>query len=313
MRPDQRPPTPRPAFRLHPCTDSGAAFLRHSRPSTAVGILAGLAWTAAVLAQAPQPITIPEPATQPVEELTGVGIEEKLGDQLPLELEFLDEDGRRVRLGDYFRGQRPVLLTTVYYGCPMLCGLILNGQMEAMKALDWTPGQAYEVVTVSFDPRETPALARLKKQNYIKAMERPEAAAGWHFLTGPADSIARLTDAIGFRYRWIEREKQFAHAAALVVCTPEGRVSRYLYGVQFAPRTLRLSLVEASEGRVGSTMDHVLLYCLQYDPRAGRYGIVANRFMTAGAALTVLVMAVWLVPRWVGDARRRAASPPAAA
>ncbi len=277
-----------------------------------LGVLAAcLSPAARAPAQAPQPITIPEPASQPVEELAGVGIEEKLGDRLPLELEFLDEDGRRVRLGDYFRGERPVLLTTVYYGCPMLCGLILNGQMEAMKALDWTPGQAYEVVTVSFDPRETPALARLKKQNYLKAMERPEAAAGWHFLTGPAESIIRLTDAIGFRYRWVEREKQFAHAAAIVICTPDGRVSRYLYGVQFNPRTLRLSLVEASEGKIGSTVDHVLLYCLKYDPRAGRYSIVADRFMTAGAALTVAAMAVWLVPRWVRDARRRAASPAA--
>lgn len=259
-----------------------------------------------VSAQAPEPVTIPDTDPQQVEEFEDVGIDEKLGDQLPLDLTFVDEDGREVKLGDFFNQGKPVLFTPVYFTCPMLCNLVLNGQVETMSNLQWTPGEEYEVVTLSFDPRETHTLAKLKKGNYIKEFGRPSSASGWHFLTGKEENIKKAMEAIGFRYRWVESQQQYSHAAALVVCTPEGRISRYLYGVQYNPQTLRLSLVEASEGRIGSTVDKLILYCFQYDPDSSTYVVQARRLMSLGGAATMAVLLLALAPRWVRDARRRA-------
>lgn len=252
------------------------------------------------------PVQLPEESAEVPEEVKGIGIDEHLDLKLPLDLKFTDESGQTVELGKYFDGKRPVVLTLVYFGCPMLCGLVSNAQLEAMKQLgDWTPGDQYQAVTVSFDPRETHELAALKKQNYLKAWGRSDAATGWHFLTGKQEEISKLTAATGFKYRWDEKTGQFAHAPAIMIITPDGRISRYLHGVGYDPKVLRLSLVEAAQGKIGTTTDHVLLYCFQYDPTRGVYTLAAKNLMAAAAALTVLIMTAWLVPVWVRGNRRK--------
>ncbi len=266
---------------------------------TTIAVLVG-AFLALIPARAPAQRAEPTP-----EALEGVGITEHLGVQIPLDLAFRDEDGRDVTLGDYFESERPVVLTLNYYACPMLCTLHLNGLVDALKELEWTPGQEFEIVTVSFDPKETPRLAKLKKQTYIKEYGRPAAASGWHFLTGDPQAIAALTDTLGFRYRYDEESRQFAHVAVTFVATPDGRVSRYLYGVLYEPKTIRLSLVEATDGRIGTTLDQVILYCFHYDAASGRYAPAAQNFMRAGGGLTVIVLGVLLVGYWRRDQRRK--------
>lgn len=238
-------------------------------------------------------------------ELAGVDVEERLDAALPLGQEFLDETGRAARLADYFDGERPVILTLNYYECPMLCTLVLNGLADALREMDWVPGRQFEIVTVSIDPNETPSLAREKKATYLKAYGRDEAASGWHFLTGSEASIRALADATGFRYSYVERQDEWAHAAVIFVVTPDGRLSRYLYGVKFDPRTLRLSLVEASEGAIGSTLDRLILYCYHYDSEAGTYAPKALRIMQLGGLATVLVLGGLLLALWRREARRR--------
>lgn len=277
-------------------------------------ILAVMMWSTApgAFAQttrpaAPQPVQIADQPADLPEEVRGVVIEENLDLQLPLDLQFTDESGQTVTLEQYFDGERPVILTLIYYGCPMLCGLVSNAQMQAMKDIqDWRPGREYQAVTVSFDPRETHELAAKKKQNYINEFGNPEVGEGWHFLTGRQEEIDKLTAAAGFRYRWDERTQQFVHAAALIIVTPEGRISRYLHGVGYDPKVLRLSLVEASQGKIGSKTDAVLLYCFQYDPTRGAYTLAARNLMAAGAGLMVLIMMVWLVPVWIRSRRSSA-------
>lgn len=246
-------------------------------------------------------------------ETEGVGVTEHPGAVLPLELMFRDENGRDVRLKDYFAGSRPVILTLNYYRCPMLCTLQLNGLVDALRRMEWTPGRQFEIVTVSIDPLETPPLARLKKQNYMKEYGRPEAAKGWHFLTGREENIRRLAATVGFEYRYDRETDQYVHAAALFVCTPEGRVSRYLYGILYDPTTLRLSLVEAAEGRMRSTVDRILLYCFHYDSAKGRYAPAAMNLMRAGGVATVLILGGVLAAYWRREAARRKASSGAAA
>lgn len=237
--------------------------------------------------------------------LAGVGIEERPGATLPLDLPFVDSEGRAVRLGAYFGGERPVLLMLVYYRCPMLCGLLFNGVVEGLRGLAWTPGRQFDIVTVSIDPLETPTLARLKKQNYLQMYARPEAAPGWHFLTGREADIRALAEAVGFGYRWVEERQEYAHAAAVMVATPDGRLSRYLYGLLYDGRTLRLALTEAGQGRVGSTADRLLLYCFHYDANAGRFVVAAANVMRLGAFATVAVLGVWLGGWWLREWRRR--------
>ncbi len=238
-------------------------------------------------------------------ELEGVGITEKLDTRVPLDLHFTDESGQDVTLGQYFGARRPVILTLVYYSCPMLCTLVLNGMVDALKEIDWVPGQQYEIVTVSFDPLETPTLAKFKKQNYLKEYGRPEAAAGWHFLVGKEDAIQALTQAVGFSYRWDEERRQFAHQAAIYILTPDGRISRYLYGVLFEPKTVRLSLIEAGENKIGSPLDQIILYCFHYDAGSGKYSIAATNIMRVGGILSALAVAVGLSALWRRDLRRR--------
>ena len=231
-------------------------------------------------------------------ELEGVGITEKLGDRLPLDLEFVDESGRTVRLASYFGQGRPVMLTLNYYSCPMLCTLMLNGLIDGLRELKWTPGQEFEVVTLSINPLETPSLARLKKQTYLEYYERPAAAPGWHFLTGRERDIRRLADALGFGYAWIESRREYAHPAAIMLASADGRVVRYLYGVMYEPKDLRLAIAEAGEGKVGSTAEQILLYCFHYDADAGRYVIAASNLMRAGGLATAAIFGTWLLVWW---------------
>ncbi|MBM3319592.1 MAG: SCO family protein [Candidatus Eisenbacteria bacterium] len=237
-------------------------------------------------------------------DLENVGIMERPNEKLPLDLLFTDESGEAARLGDFF-GERPVLLNLGYYTCPMLCGLVLNGILEALKSIDWTPGKEFEIVTVSIDPSETSTLARLKKENTIEEYGRAGAAKGWHFLVGEEEEIRALTDAAGFRYAYDEERGEYIHAAVIIVCTPDGRLSRYLYGVLFDSQTLRLSLLEASEGKIGSPLDRILLYCYHYDAARGRYAPAALNIMRAGGALAVVVLGITLAALWRRDAGRR--------
>jgi protein SCO1/2 len=226
--------------------------------------------------------------------LSGVGIDQNLGAQVPLGATFRDESGRTVRLGDYF-GRRPVLLTLVYYQCPGLCTTILNDVSRSLNGLAESAGSEFDVVTVSFDPRETPDLAAAKKAHYLRGYQRPTAAAGWHFLTGPQESIDALTRAVGFRYAWDADNKLWAHAAAIIVLTPDGKVARYFYGVEAPPTDLHQSILDASVGTVGRPAERVLLYCFRYDPATGKWGLILSRLLRVLGAVTMVAVAflVW--------------------
>lgn len=236
-----------------------------------------------------------EPSHDPIrpEALNRAGFDQKLNAQLPLDVEFRNEAGATVKLGDYF-GQKPVLLNLAYFNCPMLCTLVINGVVESARSLAFTPGQEYEIVTISFDAREGHELAAAKKANYLKDLQRPGAEQGWHFLTGDEASIKAVTDAVGFRFAWDEKSKEFAHASGIMVATPSGRLSHYLYGVVYPPRDLRLALVEASAGRIGSPVDQLMLFCFHYDPVAGKFSAAVMRLVQAGCIVTVLAMGAFM-------------------
>jgi len=221
--------------------------------------------------------------------LENVGIEQRLDSQVPPDLAFRDETGRAVRLGDYF-GKKPLIMNLVYYNCTMLCGEALAGLSSAMRLVKFDVGKEFDVVTVSFDPRETPEIAAAKKKDYVKRYGRPGADVGWHFLTGPAESVNALTKAVGFQYQYDPKINQFAHATAIMVLTPEGRISRYFYGVDFPPKDVRMGLVEASQGKIGNPIDAVLLYCYHYDPATGKYGAVITNILRLAAAATILIL-----------------------
>lgn len=227
------------------------------------------------------------PASSLPQALREVGFDQKLNEPLPLDTMFRDEAGRAARLGDYF-GRRPVVLAFVYYDCPMLCTQVLSATASALNLMSIDAGTDFAVVAVSFDPRETPAQAAARKAITLERYDRAGAAQGWHFLTGDKAAIERLTAAAGFRYTWDEETGQFAHPAGVVVATPDGRLARYLFGIEYGPRDLRLAIVEASEGRVGSAVDTILLYCYHYDPMTGRYGFLVMRALRIAGAATVL-------------------------
>jgi protein SCO1/2 len=235
--------------------------------------------------------------------LKKVGIDQKLNEQVPLDLVFKDEQGREVRLGQFFKG-KPVVLSLVYYTCPMLCNQILNGMLSSFRQISFNAGEQFEVVNVSFDPHDTPEIAAAKKQTYIKAYNRAGGEGAWHFLTGDEANIRRLADAVGFRYLWDEQTKQFAHASGIMIATPEGKLARYFYGVEYPPGDLRLGLVEASKHRIGTPVDTLMLYCYHYDPATGKYGaVVMNIVRVAGIVTLVLIVGLLLVLRNI--ARRR--------
>jgi protein SCO1/2 len=226
--------------------------------------------------------------------LKNVGIEQHLSEQIPPTLTFRDETGKAVQLGDYF-GKKPMILNLVYYQCPMLCGEVLSGLESALRVLKFDVGKEFDVLTISFDPKETPEMAAAKKAQYLKRYGRPSAQQGWHFLTGPAASIDALTRAAGFQYQYDPKTAQFAHATAIMVLTPEGKIAQYYYGVEFAPKDLRLGLIQASENKIGTVVDQVLLYCYHYDPDIGKYGAIISRVLQLAAGATVLILGTFLV------------------
>jgi protein SCO1/2 len=231
--------------------------------------------------------TIPGP-------LREIGFDQNIDQTIPLDTVLRDETGRTVRVGNYF-GSRPVVLLFAYYDCPMLCTQVINGLSSALGVLSLDPGKDFEIVTVSFDPRDTPATASAKKTVYLERYTKPGAAAAWHFLTGDQGAIDRLTKAAGFRYVWDRETKQFAHPTGVIVLTPDGRLARYLFGIEYGPRDLRFAIVEASAGRVGNAVDSLLLYCYHYDPMTGRYGLVVMRALRLAGAGTVLALGAFIL------------------
>jgi protein SCO1 len=241
------------------------------------------------------------PANQRPPGLQFVGIEQHLNAEIPGDLEFRDELGNPVKLGDYFGHGRPVILNLGYYQCPMLCSELLEGLVGSMKALTLQLGRDFDVVTLSFDPRETTEMAAAKKRDIMKRYGRANAAGGWHFLTGRADQIKILTDAVGFQYQFDPKTEQYAHATAIVLLTPDRHIAEYFYGVEFSPRDLRLGLVQASQGKIGNLTDAVLLYCYHYDPRAGKYGAVISNILKISGVATILMLAAFVFVMYRAD------------
>lgn len=232
--------------------------------------------------------------------LKDVGVDQKLNSSIPLDLMFRDEHGKAVTLGKYF-GSKPVVLTLVYYNCPMLCTQVLNGLDRSLQQIPMSIGKDFNVVTVSIDPTDQPTLAEAKQAVYAGMYRRPGALEGWHFLTGEDSQIRQLAAAVGFRYAYDPDSKQYAHASVVMLLTPEGKLSRYFYGVTYPERDMRLGLVDASEGRIGSPVDQVLLFCYHYDPHTGKYGLLVSRMIQLGGLLTVLIGGIFLIFLFRGE------------
>ena len=265
------------------------------------------ALTAAVVSVAPvSPALAGDPALP--KELVGVDIEERPGAVLPADAKLRDQAGRDVTLGSYLDGERPVILVLAYYECPMLCSMVVNGLLQGMKGLAWTAGKEYRVVVVSFDPRDTSETARKKRDSYIGAYGRPVPEQGWEFLVGEEAQVRRVADAVGFRYRWEEETQQYAHAAGAFVFTPDGKLSRTLYGLNYSTKDLELSLLEASQGKLGAAWGRVLLFCFHYDPAENKYVLATRRLMKAGGAFTVLGLGGMLLGFWRRERRRASKS-----
>lgn len=258
------------------------------------GLILRTTLAALLAAPAAAAADVPVPAGAMPGPLQEVGYDQKLGEQLPLDLPFRDEAGRQVRLGDYF-GQRPVVMIFAYYHCPMLCDLVVQGSTGSLKALTLDAGKDFDVVVVSIDPKETPDQAKEAKRQALAHYGRTGTDAGWHFLTGPQQSILQLTQAAGFRYVYDKERNEYAHAAGVMIATPGGRISRYLYGIEYAPRDVRLALVESSAGRIGTLADQVLLYCFHYDPVYGKYSAMTMNILRLGAIVTVLGLGLLIV------------------
>jgi protein SCO1 len=277
---------------------------RSPRTAALAAILSSLLIGAARGQAAPDMEILPPPPKD-------VGFDQHIGQIAPLDAIFKDETGKTVLLGDYF-SDKPVVLNLAYFTCPMLCGLSLQGLSSSLKGIDLDAGRDFNVLTISFNPRETPDMARAKKDTALADYGRAGAARGWHFLTGDAEAIQRVTSVVGFRYQWDEAAKQYAHATGLVVLTPEAKIARYLFGIEYAPKDLRLSLVEASKGHLGTLVDRLLLLCYHYDPKIGKYGLVAIGAMRAAGMLTLLSLGLFVVmttrrERKAKKARRSAA------
>jgi len=233
-----------------------------------------------------------------------VGIDQKLNGDIPLDAVFRDENGQEHKLGDYF-GKKPIIIAPVYYNCPMLCTLILNGLVQSLNAVPFEAGKEFEVVAFSIDAREKPELAAKKKASYLDHYSKKGTAAGWHFLTSDEASIKRLTAAIGFRYKYDEKSDQFAHASGIMVATPQGKLARYFYGIEYSPRDLRFGLVEASENKIGSPVDQILLLCFHYDPATGKYGPMVLGSLRIAASITVIALAAFLFAMWKMEKRKK--------
>ena len=264
----------------------------------------GVLLLAATFAVAQPPSSFQDKATQPASQvapadLANVGINQRLNQQVPLDLEFKDETGKTVKLGDYFRSGKPVILNLVYYTCPMLCGEELIGEASALSMLKFTPGKDYEIVSVSFNPDETSNDATAAKKTYVarinEHLDPKTDGSGWHFLTGAQPQIKQLADAVGFHYRRDPQTRQFIHATAIMLVTPAGKLAQYYYGVEYSPKDIRLGLIEASRGNIGNVVDEVLLYCYHYDPNTGRYGAVVTNIMRLAGAATMLILGGFLI------------------
>jgi protein SCO1/2 len=239
--------------------------------------------------------------------LKDIGIEQKLDAQVPLDLPFRDDSGRDVKLGDYF-GKRPVVLALVYYSCPMLCTQILNGMVSSLRVVSFNPGEDFDVVAVSFDAREKAPLALEKKQAMLKQYGRPETAKGWHFLTGDLASIKALTQSVGFHYAYDAHTNQFAHASAIMVLTPEGKMSKYYYGIEYSPKDVRLGLIEAAQNKIGTPVDQILLFCYHWDPSTGKYTPIAIGGLRIAAGATLLLIGGFFFVNFRREARERAST-----
>ena len=271
-----------------------------SRTATALALAILCASSASPQGLAPEAV---DPAGAKPGLLGKIGIDQRIGQKIPLDLAFTDEAGHQVKLGQYF-GKRPVILALVYYECPMLCTQVLNGLVSSLGILSFDVGREFDVVAVSFNPREGPGLASQKKAAFLERYKRPQTAQGWHFLTGTQASIDALTKAIGFRYAYDERIGQYAHGAGIELLTPQGVLAKYFYGIEFSTRDIRLGLIEASSERIGTPIDDVLLLCYHYDPATGAYGAVVLRMVRVGGIATMLAIAVFLT---VSLRRERAA------
>lgn len=278
------------------------------RPGGIIRTFGGLALAACAFAQSPYQTPGYVPSEPPINArpplLNEVGIDEHLGAQVNLDLEFIAEDGYPVKLGKYFGQGRPVILNLVYYDCPQLCTLVLNAQAQTMQEIPWTPGTEYEIVTISIDPRDTFDKARDKKSTYLFQYGKP--APGWHFLTDSKGSAKMLADQVGFKYAYDQRIEQYAHPAAIMVLTPGGKMARYLYGISYKSRDLRFALAEASEDRFTMAAEKVLLFCYQYDAHANQYVLFASNFMKAGGVLVMLALGWFWLRMWQADRRRTA-------
>jgi len=248
-----------------------------------------------------------EPYTKDEAFLKEIAFDQKLGAQLPLDLPFTDETGKAVRLGEYF-GQKPVLMLITYFNCTMLCPLLLDGLVRALRPISFDIGQQFTVLTVSINPRETPAIAASRKELYVQRYGRPGADRGWHFLTGTADAIAGLTQPIGFRFVYDKKKDEYAHASGIVIFTPEGKAARYLYGVEYSPRDMRLALIEAASGTIGNPVDQIMLYCFHYDPLTGKYGVVIMNVLRLAGSATVAVLGTFMFVMFRRDRRKSAPS-----
>jgi protein SCO1/2 len=260
---------------------------------------------AAILMSAPS-LPAQQASTPPI--LREVSIAQNLNKQIPADLMFRDEAGNSVRLGDYF-GKKPILLSLVYFDCPALCTEVLNGELRTIRSISLDLGKDFDAVTVSFEPKDSPALAKAKRDVYAGQYGRAGAAENWHFLTGEQQSIDALTQAVGFHFAYDSASRQYAHAAAIMVLTPDGRIARYFYGVQYPARDVRLGLVEASAGKIGTPTDQALLYCYQYDPMTGKYGLVVMNVVRAAGALTVLALGLFMWIMFRRDRRHAIISP----
>ena len=267
--------------------------------------LVALALASAAAAQVPAPPEFAPAANTRPKILEQARIEQRLGQQLPLDAVFKDQDGRTVKLGDYF-GKRPVVLAFVYFQCPMLCSQVMNGLTGALTAMKFTAGQEFDVVAISFDPNDTPATAADAKAKYLVRYGRKGSESGWHFLTGDAKSIAAATEAAGFHYVWDDKTQQFAHASGVMVATPQGKLAQYFYGIEFSPRDLRLAMVESSEEHIGTVVDALTLYCYHYDPASGKYGAAIMNMMRVGAIATMLALGSFMLVMFRRDRRGEA-------
>ncbi len=256
-------------------------------------MLAVIALSASAFGQGMTQGIMSPPASMRPPGLKNVGILQNLNEQIPADLTFRDEAGKTVQLGDYF-GKKPMILNLVYYQCPMLCGEVLSGLTSALGVLKFDVGKEFDVLTVSFDPKDTPEIATLKKAEYLKRYKRAGAEQGWHFLVGSQASIDALTKAAGFQYQYDPKTGQFAHSTAIMILTPQGKIAQYYYGVEFAPKDLRLGLIQASSNKIGNVVDEVLLYCYHYDPNTGKYGAVITRILRLSGAATILLMGIFL-------------------